>query len=221
MLKTGWNVFFPGSRPVRCYKKDDLRLASGGYHGHNTLAINGYVYVCRGQYLSLHKTNSGDHLKNWIIAGILTILLFTFLGFRQLYSSNMNYRHAWERTAAAKAKQHYQIENIRSVSYYHGTDAYHVVKGSRNGAVMYVWVPDKPKRASYIIREAEKGISQQEALQKLAALHLDIKEVLSVRLGAIHGVPVWTVTFLNGTDHYNYVSFYFDDGKEAQRILNV
>ncbi|WP_353947814.1 DUF5590 domain-containing protein [Sporolactobacillus sp. Y61] len=160
-------------------------------------------------------------MKNWIIAGILCILVLPVLGFYQIYSHNMNDLDHAAGTAAEKAKQQYGIQNVLSVTYYHGSDAYQVVNGTRNGRRIYVWVPDQPKQADFIVRGANKGITEKQALHTLSDMKLDVKKIQSVRLGAIHNQPVWMITFLNSRNNYNYVAIYFDNGKEAQRILNV
>jgi Uncharacterized protein conserved in bacteria len=161
-------------------------------------------------------------LKNWIITGVLIALLVILSGSWYLYKNNMNVSDAAARTAAAKAAVHYQLQKTGSVTSYYGTQSYEVVSGSRNGVPMYVWVPDKPgKTASYLARPAKNGLTRSQALQKLAALRLDVRTILSVKLGAIQNQPVWEITFKNSRNSFNYVSFNFDTGKEVQRILNI
>lgn len=160
-------------------------------------------------------------MKNWIIIGLFAVLLTAGLGFWQLYSSNINYENRSAQTAAAKAKQRFQISKVESVTYFHGTESYQVVKGTRNGEQMYFWIPDQGKKEIYLTRMAKNGITSQQALQVLAGMHLDVNKVISVRLGAIQASPIWEITFLNSRGNYNYISVYFDNGKEAQRILNI
>ncbi|TGA97035.1 peptidase M4 [Sporolactobacillus shoreae] len=160
-------------------------------------------------------------MKNWIIAGVLTVLVLAGFGSWYLYKSNMDLSNRAAQAAAAKARQHYQIQKVDTVASYSGTESYEVVKGVRNGIQMYIWVPDRPNKAKYIVRAVKNGITGSQALQKLAGLNLDVNKIISVRLGAIQNNPVWEITFTNKQNNYNYVSFYFDNGKEAQRILNI
>ncbi|WP_100488015.1 peptidase M4 [Sporolactobacillus pectinivorans] len=160
-------------------------------------------------------------MKNWIITGVLAVLLIAGFGSWYLYTSNMDTSNSSAQAAIVKAKRYYQVQKVDSVSYYYGTDAYEVVKCVRNSVQMYVWVPDEPQKAKYIVRAVKNGITRNQALQELAGLHLNVNKIISVKLGAIQNSPVWEITFTNNTNSYNYVSFYFDNGKEAQRILNV
>ncbi len=134
----------------------------------------------------------------------------------------MNVANAAAQTAAAKATAHDQLQKTGSVTAYYGTQAYEVVSGTRNGVAMYIWVPDKPsKAAGYLARPVKNGLTRSQALQKLAALHLDVRSIVSVRLGAIQNQPVWEITFKNSHNSFNYVSFNFDTGREVQRMLNI
>jgi uncharacterized protein YpmB len=161
-------------------------------------------------------------LKNWVITGSLILLLAVLSGSWYLYRSNMNVLNVAARTAAAKATAHYQLQKTGSVTAYYGTQAYEVVSGSRNGVAMYVWVPDKPSRAAgYLARPVKHGLTRSQAIRKLAALHLDVRSIVSARLGAIQNQPVWEITFKNSHNHFNYVSFNYDTGREVQRILNI
>lgn len=160
-------------------------------------------------------------MKNWII-GVLIVVLFCFVwGTWNLYSGNRNVQVQAADRAISKAKSHYQISKIDTVTYYHGTNAYQVVEGERNGVKMYLWIPDQKKKAPYIARAAKRGISKTQAMQIFNRLHLDVKQVVSIRLGAINKQPTWQITFLSPNHTYNYISLSFDTGKEVQRILNI
>ncbi|GGL47995.1 cell wall elongation regulator TseB-like domain-containing protein [Sporolactobacillus putidus] len=159
-------------------------------------------------------------MKNWIIIGLPAVVLFAGWGSLQLYNSNMNYKNGLSGKAVAKADQQSHPDKIESVTYYNGTESYQVIKGKRNGVQMYFWVPDS-KKGVYFTRVVKNGITSRQALQILAGMHLDVKTVLAVRLGAIQTTPIWEITFLNSRGNYNYVSINFDNGKEAQRILNI
>lgn len=157
-----------------------------------------------------------------MITGVLILILVLLSGSWYLYKSNMNLSDTAAHAAATKAAEHYQLQKTGSVTAYYGTQAYEVVSGSRNGVAMYVWVPDKPgKSAGYLIRPVKNGLTRGQALQKLAALRLDVRSIVSVRLGAIQNQPVWEITFKNSRNSFNYISFSFDTGKEVQRILNI
>ncbi|MDD9148728.1 DUF5590 domain-containing protein [Sporolactobacillus sp. CQH2019] len=158
-------------------------------------------------------------MKNWIIIGLPALVLVAGWGSLQLYNSNMNYENGLARTAAAKAERQFHPDKIESVAYYNGSESYQVVRGTRNGVQMYFWVPDG--KGAYFTRIAKNGITSRQALQILAGMHLDVKTILSVRLGAIQATPIWEITFLNSRGNYNYISINFDNGKEAQRILNI
>ncbi|WP_176557844.1 cell wall elongation regulator TseB-like domain-containing protein [Sporolactobacillus terrae] len=159
--------------------------------------------------------------RTWIYVTAFTVLLILIFGTWHLYSSNMSNQTHDAAAAVEKAKQHYSFDRTLSVSAYHGSDAYQVVKAKRNGKTVYFWVPDDSKKAAYIERRASDGITKNQVLTLFERQRFDVKRLISVRLGAINGNPVWEITFLSPNQHYNYVSFYFDSGKEAQRILNL
>ncbi|MCQ2009163.1 MAG: DUF5590 domain-containing protein [Sporolactobacillus sp.] len=160
-------------------------------------------------------------VKTVLITVLIAILIIVGIGAWKLYSSNTVYQNQAAATALKKAKQSYIFDHVKSVTSFNGTDAYQVIQAKRNGNKMYIWVPDHPKKAPFIERAASSGITEKQAMQKLADQRLDVKKIISVRLGAIKGNPVWEITFLNSKNSYNYVSFYFDNGKEAQRILSL
>ncbi|MCL1632609.1 DUF5590 domain-containing protein [Sporolactobacillus sp. CPB3-1] len=155
-----------------------------------------------------------------LIVATASALLFLIGGWK-LYTSNISGQNRSAEDAVKRAHQSYTFNHVKSVVPYNGTEAYQVIQAERNGQDIYIWVPDHPKRAPFILRAAHAGITKKEALQKLSDKRLDVKKIISIRLGAINGNPVWEITFLNSGNNYNYVSFYFNDGKEAQRILDV
>jgi uncharacterized protein YpmB len=143
------------------------------------------------------------------------------IGALKLYTSNTGYQNRASVAAVKKAKQWYSFDQVKSITPFRGTDAYQVIQAKQKGKKVYIWVPDQPKKAPFLERLASKGITRVQALQKLADAQLDVKKIISVHLGVIKGNPVWEITFLNSKNNYNYVSFYFENGKEAQRILNL
>ncbi|MET1249732.1 DUF5590 domain-containing protein [Sporolactobacillus sp. STCC-11] len=159
--------------------------------------------------------------KTTIITVLVALALMVAIGALKLYTSNTGYQEQESVTAVKKAKQWYSFNQVKSVTPFRGTDAYQVIQAKQEGKKVYIWVPDQPKKAPFLERLASEGITQGQAIQKLADARLDVKRIISVRLGAIKGNPVWEITFLNSKNNYNYVSFYFESGKEAQRILNL
>ncbi|RYL88842.1 peptidase M4 [Sporolactobacillus sp. THM7-4] len=160
-------------------------------------------------------------MKKWVIIITFFVLLLVSWTSWHIYRGNADYEAKAAHTAVQKAKKGFKINKIESVTYYHGTESYQVIKGIKSGRQWYVWVPDKKSEGRFIERPVKSGITRNQALQALAALHLDVRQIVSVRLGAIKGNPVWEITFLNAGKKYNYVAFYYDTGKEAQRILNI
>ncbi|MFT8708173.1 MAG: DUF5590 domain-containing protein [Sporolactobacillus sp.] len=160
-------------------------------------------------------------MKRWLISSALLILVCLGWGAWSLYHSNASFQGQAAVRAVSKARSIYHLDNAHSLSYFHGTNAYQVVEGTRNGVRMYVWIPDQKKKAPYIVRAVRRGITGQKALQIVQGMHLHVKQVVSVRLGAINSQPIWQITFLAPNHTYNYISIAFDTGKEVQRILNI
>ncbi|WKB37162.1 peptidase M4 [Terrilactibacillus sp. S3-3] len=120
-----------------------------------------------------------------------------------------------------QARHHFHATNVRAVNYYYGKEAYHVLRGRAGGHAVYLWIPDNKKKGTYIERRVNAGITKQKALQVFEGLHLDVSKVVSVKLGVNDNAPTWEITFLDAKQRYNYVSIYFDNGKEAERILHI
>lgn len=137
------------------------------------------------------------------------------------YHKNISYEKKASQTAIAQADRHFHAQNIKTVNYYHGKQAYHVVSGRIDGQAVYLWIPDNKKKGAYIERRVHAGITKQKALQVFAGMNLDVAKVVSVKLGVNENAPTWEVTFLDSNQRYNYVSIYFDNGKEAERILHI
>lgn len=178
-------------------------------------------FLCIAYDLASHWRGKGDRLKKWIFFILFVALLSTLAVLTYMYSSNVSAKSDDEATAVKKARHHFHADRILSVSYYHGTESFQVVKGVRDGRQMYFWIPDDPKKGKYIERAVEDGITRQQALDRFSHMDFNVQKVLSVRLGAVQGSPVWEITFLNAQGKYNYVSIYYDNGSEAQRILNI
>ncbi|MFC6386897.1 peptidase M4 [Sporolactobacillus kofuensis] len=151
----------------------------------------------------------------------ITVIVLIVIGSWSLYTNNTNFQNQSAQSAIKKAKKWYSFNQVLSVTAYHGSDDYQVIKAKQGRKTMYFWIPDRLKKAPYFERAANKGLTKEQALQKLSGKGLDVQKIISVRLGAIQGNPVWEITFLNSKHKYNYVSISFDNGKEAQRILNV
>ncbi|CAM3174980.1 DUF5590 domain-containing protein [Sporolactobacillus spathodeae] len=160
-------------------------------------------------------------MKKWIISILCVLVVAVGWVMWDLYHTNQTVQQQAASRAIAKAQNHYHIDKVLSVSYYHGTNAYQVVKGERNGVPMYIWVPDQKKKAPYIVRAVRRGISRNKAQQIFQGMRFHVKKIVSIRLGAINSQPIWQVTFLAPNNTYNYISIDFDTGKEIQRILNI
>ena len=64
-------------------------------------------------------------------------------------------------------KEKAKLTKVNTVDYYNGKSSYTVVQGTdEKGEQLIVWVPDK--KGNVLVKKKSEGISEKEALQKLA-----------------------------------------------------
>lgn len=160
-------------------------------------------------------------MKNWItfIAVFITSLSFVLSVFI-LWKAQAPFQDH-----VKKAEELALDEKLLAVveeSYnYHSNEAYVTVIGlDEYGEKKAVFIPSNLEKNKIQEVFVKDGITSDEALS-VTQNEAEVKEVLHVKLGYEEAGAVWEVSYLNSTNHLNYVYILFEDGKWWKRILNL
>ncbi|KFN01631.1 peptidase M4 [Bacillus clarus] len=160
-------------------------------------------------------------MKKWIVAIIIVIVAIGLYG-THVYNKTMEKKVPKESKAVEIAKEKAKLTKIKSVDYYNGKSSYTVVQGvDEKGEQIIVWVPDK--KGNVLVKKKNEGISEKEALQKLAEqanTNSDKpkpkpKKIVKAKLGAENDVPLWEITYIDQEDRYTYYYLEFQNGEYA------
>lgn len=150
-------------------------------------------------------------LKKWLI--IASILVLCFIGFvGGAYIKALQPKKDAGEEAFAKAKKAGGLKTMEEFYLYNGQAAYEVVIGkAENGSKKVVWVPEDEKK-KIVVKNYKEGKTKKEILS-IAREKLNPKKIISVKLGMEKNVPLWEVTYLDSSDHYNYDYYDFKTGE--------
>ncbi|OQP03167.1 peptidase M4 [Geobacillus sp. 44B] len=149
-----------------------------------------------------------------------TILLFIFLCLAiwqavSVYQDALWPKQSMEAKALERAKEKVAFAQIDRIYTYHGEEAYIVFVGkTKKGKKYVVWVPEK--KGKIVIKRAESGITEAEAIAALKA-ERHPKKIISARLGMEKGVPLWELTYIDQYDRYSFYYVSFTDGTFLKR----
>lgn len=153
-------------------------------------------------------------MKKW---GVF-IFIFLCLGVWQaisVYQDALMPKQSLEEKALERAKEKIAFTHIERTYTYYGEKTYIVFIGKNKQGEKYIaWVPEK--KGNIVVKRAESGITEAEAIAKLKA-ERHPKKLISAKLGMEKGVPLWELTYI---DQYNRYSFYylsFTDGTFLKR----
>ncbi|AXK17642.1 MULTISPECIES: cell wall elongation regulator TseB-like domain-containing protein [Bacillus] len=160
-------------------------------------------------------------MKKWIFAIIIVIVASGIYG-AYVYNKAMDKKIPKESKSVEIAKEKAKLTKVTSVDYYNGKAAYTVVQGvDEKGEQTIVWVPDK--KGNVLVKKKSEGISEKEALQKLAEQATGKgdepkpkpKQIVKVKLGAENDIPLWEITYIDQEDRYTYYYLEFQNGEYA------
>ncbi|WP_259417145.1 cell wall elongation regulator TseB-like domain-containing protein [Bacillus toyonensis] len=160
-------------------------------------------------------------MKKWIFAIIIVIVASGIYG-AYVYNKAMDKKIPKESKSVEIAKEKAKLTKVTSVDYYNGKVAYTVVQGvDEKGEQTIVWVPDK--KGNVLVKKKSEGISEKEALQKLAEQATGKgdepkpkpKQIVKVKLGAENDIPLWEITYIDQEDRYTYYYLEFQNGEYA------
>ena len=105
-------------------------------------------------------------MKKWIFTIIIVIVASGIYG-AYVYNKAMEKKIPKESKSVEIAKEKAKLTKVNTVDYYNGKSSYTVVQGTdEKGEQLIVWVPDK--KGNVLVKKKSEGISEKEALQKLA-----------------------------------------------------
>ncbi|MDH4421062.1 MULTISPECIES: DUF5590 domain-containing protein [Bacillus] len=160
-------------------------------------------------------------MKKWIFAIIIVIVASGIYG-AYVYNKTMEKKIPKESKSVEIAKEKAKLTKVKSVDYYNGKSSYTVVQGTdEKGEPIIVWVPDK--KGNVLVKKKSEGISEKEALQKLAEQATGKgdepkpkpKQIVKVKLGAENDIPLWEITYIDQEDRYTYYYLEFQNGEYA------
>ncbi|MBA9027779.1 MULTISPECIES: cell wall elongation regulator TseB-like domain-containing protein [Bacillaceae] len=150
-------------------------------------------------------------MKKWLIITSVFVLCFIVL-VAGAYIKAMSPRQDASDIAFAKAKQERDLVTLDEFYLYHGLESYSVVVGKNvAGEKLVVWIPEN-KDLDIVTAQYKNGKTKKEIIQ-IAKEHLKSHEIISVKLGMENNVPLWEVTSLDATKHYNYEYYEFKSGE--------
>ncbi|AIE78858.1 propeptide PepSY amd peptidase M4 [Bacillus cereus] len=157
-------------------------------------------------------------MKKWIFTIIIVIVASGIYG-AYVYNKAMEKKLPKEAKSVEIAKEKAKLTKVKSVDYYNGNSSYTVVQGiDEKGEQIIVWVPNK--KGNVLVKKKSEGISEKEALQKLAEQASGKgdepkpkpKEITKVKLGAQNDIPLWEITYIDQEDRYTYYYLEFQNG---------
>ncbi|PEX92291.1 MULTISPECIES: cell wall elongation regulator TseB-like domain-containing protein [Bacillus cereus group] len=160
-------------------------------------------------------------MKKWIFAIIIVIVASGIYG-AYVYNKAMDKKIPKESKSVEIAKEKAKLTKVKSVDYYNGKSSYTVVQGTdEKGEQIIVWVPDK--KGNVLVKKKSEGISEKEALQRLADQATGKgdepkpkpKQIVKVKLGAENDIPLWEITYIDQEDRYTYYYLEFQNGEYA------
>ncbi len=153
-------------------------------------------------------------MKKW---GIVFFVLLCIIIWQtvNVYYAAMEPKQSLQAKAMKRAAHKVSFTHIDDIYTYYGEKTYVVFVGeNRKGKKYIVWVPEKKGRV--IVKRADRGITKQEAIEKLKA-ERNPKEIISAKLGMEKGVPLWELTYIDQDNRYSFYYVSFEDGTFLKR----
>lgn len=150
-------------------------------------------------------------MKKWLI--ISSVFVLCLIGFVSgAYIKAMGPRQGASAIAYEKARQESGLVTLDEFYLYHGLASYSVVVGkTASGEKLVVWIPEN-KDLDIVTALYKNGKTKKEITQ-IAKEQLKSQKIISIKLGMENKVPLWEVTSLDATNHYNYEYYDFKTGE--------
>lgn len=161
-------------------------------------------------------------MKKWILISILVIAVITGIMVNVYLNATEPVKDA-EKKAVKIASEETELTDFSEFSLYSGEETYYVMKGINSKQEnVYIWINEK--NHDVVTRNAKKGITKKEALNKLYE-EKNPRQILEVRLGMARiqktDRPAWEIYYRNNSDTINYYYVDFDTGEKLRAIDNL
>lgn len=161
-------------------------------------------------------------MKKWILISILVIGIITGI-MVNVYLNATEPVKAAEEKAVHIASEETSLTDFSDFSLYSGEETYYVMKGKNSKREdVYIWINEK--NHDVVTRNAKKGITKKEALNKLYE-EKNPQQIIEVRLGIARiqktDRPAWEIYYRNNSDTINYYYVDFDTGEKLRAIDNL
>lgn len=167
-----------------------------------------------GRFLLFTVRKDVMEMKKWLVL----MLVFLCLGVWQaasVYQDALQPKQSLAEKALERAKEKIAFTRIDRTYTYYGDRTYTVFIGeNKHGKKYIVWVPEK--NGKIVVKRAESGITEKEAIAKLKA-ERHPKKLISVKLGMEKGVPLWELTYIDQHNRYSFYYLSFTDGTFLKR----
>lgn len=163
-------------------------------------------------------------MRAWIIAGIMIICILFFGLFYYIYVTTSDPLSARENEAVNIARKETNLAAVKNIDFYHGSRSYQVIEGSDDaGKGVYVWVEELKEEqkeenvtARIVMKFKHEGITKEE-VREIVDSELEMKELISIRLGMIGVTPIYEVTYIDEDDRHSFYYLSFEDGSYINR----
>ena len=153
-------------------------------------------------------------MKKWFITiSVITIVFVIAISAFVYYIVRAPLEQGYEQAERYVVGQHI-LDEVDTITYYHGTEPFYVLHGKREGEEIIVWIQQSFDQV--VSRKVSEGITVEEALSKAKA-DLNISSVERIRLGFERDVPIYEVVFVDKENRQGYYYVTFDDGTFMKR----
>ncbi|RLQ95130.1 cell wall elongation regulator TseB-like domain-containing protein [Falsibacillus albus] len=158
-------------------------------------------------------------MKKWILFFIgLTIIVLAIT--INIFIKGHSPLRAARDEAVQEVKHSTDIVKVKDFYLYHGSKSIYTVVGeTKNGEKKVAFIPENKKSGLTEIKWA-KGISKEDALNKLTQ-EKHPKKILGIRLGLEKVGPIWEISYLDNEGDLNYYYLLFKSGDWWKTVENI
>jgi uncharacterized protein YpmB len=121
--------------------------------------------------------------------------------------------------AAQTAEQKFDLSSVENVSFYHGNEAYFVVKGTNSDdKATFVWIPQG--KGGAFAKPADEGWSRQRVEEHIRKTK-SVKKFIDIRPGVLNNVPVWEIIYIHTNGRYIIQYVTFENGEDISPSYSI
>ena len=154
-------------------------------------------------------------MKKWLITTSIFVSIVVLVALFFLYQTIRTPLTNEEQEAVEVALAQTKLEHVSSVEFYHGTEAYQVIKGTgADEEELIVWVRSDGKEV--VEKRVKDGLSREQ-VERFVFDELKPTQLIAIRLGVEQDLPVYEITYLDDESRYAYYYMTFKDGTFVKR----